>query len=55
MATTKERLNEFIRSGPDPHARVTAAEAPAPPAAATDPPVTPAARTPLVPSQSWFA
>ena len=61
MATTKDRLNEFIRSGPDPDAWVTAPdagvrapdagvrapEAPAPPAAATEPPVTPAARRPL--------
>jgi hypothetical protein len=47
MATTKDRLNEFIRSGPDPDAWVTAPEAPAPPAPATDPPVTPVARTPL--------
>jgi hypothetical protein len=47
MATTKDRLNEFIRSGPDPDAWVTAPEAPAPPASATDPPVIPVARRPL--------
>jgi len=54
MATTKDRLNEFIRSGPDPDAWVTAPDAwvrapesPAPPAPATDPPVTPVAPTPL--------
>jgi hypothetical protein len=47
MATTKDRLNEFIRSGPDPDAWVTAPEAPAPPAPATDPPATPVAHTPL--------
>jgi hypothetical protein len=41
MATTKDRLNEFIRSGPDPDAWVAAPEAPAPPAPATEPPVTP--------------
>lgn len=47
MATTKDRLNEFIRSGPEPDAWVTAPEAPAAPAAATDSPVTPVAPTPL--------
>lgn len=47
MATTKDRLDEFSRSGPDPDAWVTAPEAAAPPAPATDPPVVPVARRPL--------